>query len=224
MTEPARPADVQMVWTRSTEQWDADTLRAARALVPEALLAHMPRYRRWQDVQMGLCGKLLLAHLLRRAGIDRGAVAAMTWNAEHRPALPVEGDFNLSHSGGLVACARGPRVRLGLDVEHIHPVPVEDIAFALSDAERRKLDAAGNAQSEFFRMWTFKEAVIKADGRGVGIDLRTVDSLSDVAEVDGVRWHVRRLRLHGEYDAHLACDRDGAVVELAEVEVSDLLD
>jgi 4'-phosphopantetheinyl transferase len=223
VTETARPVAVQLVWTHSTEPWDADTLRAARALVPEPVLAQMPRYRRWQDVQMGLCGKLLLSHLLAAAGLERRALASLTWDEHRRPVLPLDGDFNLSHSGGLVACARGVGLRLGLDVEHIHPVPVEDIAFALGAGERQKLARAADPQGEFFRMWTFKEAVIKADGRGVGMDLKSVDSSRDVVEIDGWRWHVRRLRLHEGYDAHLACDRAEARVELAEVPLGDLL-
>jgi 4'-phosphopantetheinyl transferase len=85
------------------------------------------------------------------------------------------------------------------------------------------LGAAADAQAEFFRMWTFKEAVIKADGRGVGLDLTRVSSLGSVAEVEGARWHVRRIPLHEGYDAHLACDRDDIALAIDEAALATLI-
>lgn len=216
-------AAVQLLWTRSTEPWDEATLQAARDRVPDALLDAMPRYRRWQDVQMGLCGKLLLARVLLGAGLDPTILAQMSWSDTKRPSLPLDGDFNLSHSGGLIACAYSPDVRLGLDVELVRQVPLEDIVQALSPEERSTLHAATNSDIEFFRIWTFKEAVIKADGRGVGLDLPAIDSLGDRVRVDDSQWHVRRLQLHDGYDAHLASDRAELAVDSREVTLDELL-
>ena len=82
--------------------------------------------------------------------------------------------FNLSHSHnhGLIALA--PQGRLGVDIED--RVPRDDLD-DLTDAvlgPNEKRDFArlrgGRRTRYFFRMWTFKEALIKALGVGFSLD------------------------------------------------------
>ena len=213
----------RLLWTRSNEQWDEATLSAVRERVPDVLLDAMPNYRRWQDVQMGLCGKLLLARTLQLADVDPSIMTSMTWSETSRPTLPIDGDFNISHSGGLIACAHSARARLGLDLEAIRDVPLEDIMQALSTEERRGLLDADDPINEFYRIWTFKEAVIKADGRGVGLDLPEISSLGDAVRVGDDEWYVQRLRLADGYDTHIACDHELGAIDAREAPLEELL-
>jgi 4'-phosphopantetheinyl transferase len=90
----------------------------------------------------------------------------------------VEGlHFNISHSGGLALLALG-RVEVGVDVELPRRRRTDDIArrffapgeqerlFALPDAERFEA---------FFRLWTCKEAFLKATGEGLSRSLRSYE-------------------------------------------------
>jgi 4'-phosphopantetheinyl transferase len=84
--------------------------------------------------------------------------------------LPVP-DFNLAHSGGTALFAFGMEREVGVDVEllragvdeaaiakrYFHPQEAEAL-LALPDSERRP---------EFFRLWTRKEAYLKAGGEGM---------------------------------------------------------
>ncbi len=212
-----------VLWTRTERPWQPTALALARERVPLAILARMPRYRRWQDLQMGLLGKLLLRAGLRTLGHDPDCLQAMTWSAIGRPALPWSGDFNLSHSGGVVACALSAELRVGLDVERVHAIGADDLARVLTDGERAAIAAAADPSAETCRIWTFKEAVVKADGRGVGIDLQRIDSRRAAVEVDGVTWHVRPLALPAPVACHLATDRAAAAPPLTEVAEAELL-
>lgn len=84
-------------------------------------------------------------------------------------------DFNLSNTRGLVACAVGRRVELGVDVEDRQrggeTVALADRYFA--PAETRALLAleAAAREERFFTLWTLKEAYIKARGMGLAIGL-----------------------------------------------------
>jgi 4'-phosphopantetheinyl transferase len=87
--------------------------------------------------------------------------------------------FNVSHSGHCVVIVVTGRTPCGIDIEQARPIVSEqDIAekfFCPREALWMK-DAIG-----FFRLWTLKEAVIKAMGFGLTIPLSSVDVL-DVLE------------------------------------------
>ncbi|MDE2842703.1 MAG: 4'-phosphopantetheinyl transferase superfamily protein [Chloroflexota bacterium] len=91
---------------------------------------------------------------------------------------PASTSFNVSHSGshGLIACA--PRGRLGIDVEEIaHPRHLESLIEAVMDPEEQAelSRMSGDAQlRQFFRLWTCKEALIKALGTGFSTDISKV--------------------------------------------------
>lgn len=84
-------------------------------------------------------------------------------------ALPDAPHFNLAHSGdlALVAVAAVP---VGVDVERVRPLPnmAQMADMSMSAGEQAALHALPDDQriDAFFRLWTRKEAVMKADGAG----------------------------------------------------------
>ncbi len=99
-----------------------------------------------------------------------------------KPVLADGPAFNLSHSGGYAALAVAPdhdetALPLGLDIEAHRPIEprVADITF--SKAELSDLAALSGQEwrDGFFRCWTRKEAVIKALGTGLYMDLASFD-------------------------------------------------
>lgn len=81
-------------------------------------------------------------------------------------------DFNLSHSGEMVALAVS-WVRCGVDVETVQHLPdLEALAASvLLPREKARWQRLGRParQRLFFRRWVQIEALGKADGRGLGI-------------------------------------------------------
>jgi 4'-phosphopantetheinyl transferase len=86
---------------------------------------------------------------------------------------------SLTHSGDavLVAVALGGEV--GVDAELLRPDAAgwRLVDHALTASERARLDAvpAPDRAESFLRIWTRKEAILKAAGTGLGIDPRRVD-------------------------------------------------
>ncbi|WP_146389795.1 4'-phosphopantetheinyl transferase family protein [Allorhodopirellula solitaria] len=86
--------------------------------------------------------------------------------------------FNIAHTRGLVLCALGapqaigaPQPWLGVDVEWIDRRTDPELARRyFAPEEIRQLDAAGSEDEHrelFLRLWTLKEAFIKAIGTGM---------------------------------------------------------
>lgn len=94
-----------------------------------------------------------------------------------KPALALQ--FNLSHSGrhSLIAVAQHRPV--GVDIEMTRPIS-DLLGVAMGIATAREIDVlrqlpAGEMHSSFFELWTRKEALLKAIGRGFLVDPRKVE-------------------------------------------------
>jgi len=87
--------------------------------------------------------------------------------------------FNLSHSAALAVVALSDGAEIGVDVEIVRPIPdAPQLAQAhFSDGEQAALRdlPADHRDLAFLRCWTRKEAVVKALGIGIGLDLRALD-------------------------------------------------
>ena len=87
-----------------------------------------------------------------------------------RPYVPGAAlDFNLSHTGGWIALGICQGGRLGVDLETIDPTfPALEIASEFFLPAERDWIAAGPVD-RFFHLWTAKEALMKATGRGMSL-------------------------------------------------------
>jgi 4'-phosphopantetheinyl transferase len=88
-------------------------------------------------------------------------------------------EFNLSHTRGFVACAVGFGGMIGIDVEACSRTPANlDIAerfFSAPEVAILRRTPAKLRPETFLRLWTLKEAFIKATGEGL---TRALDSFS----------------------------------------------
>lgn len=119
--------------------------------------------------------------------------------------------FSLTHAGDIVACAVAPD-RVGIDVEAVSELrDWQSIARRFfTPAERSTLQAAAepDARRLFFKMWTCKEAVLKAIGTGLSEGVETVvierrESGWSVAAGPGTSaWTIAELPLP---DPHVGC-------------------
>jgi 4'-phosphopantetheinyl transferase len=122
----------------------------------------------------------VMRFVLSACGAGAAEELAFIAGAYNKPRLQAPQDgptlsFNLSHSGDWALLAVAPEGEIGADIEKIRPLdrmeilardtfaPSEYAALAALDQTRR-LDG-------FFACWTRKEALVKADGRGLDISL-----------------------------------------------------
>ena len=86
----------------------------------------------------------------------------------------VAASFNVSHSGDHGQVAFAPNGRLGVDVEERHRRhdpggPIKDVFTPREQAALAAARADGKLR-RFFKLWTLKEAAIKALGTGFSLD------------------------------------------------------
>jgi 4'-phosphopantetheinyl transferase len=145
---------------------------------------------------------------------------SLTHGEYGRPALADASDpslgFNWSHSGNHALIAIGRAVAPGIDLERLRARPraLEIAARYFSDDEARALTAlpADVRAAAFLELWTAKEAVLKALGRGLafGLDRLTIDrhrdrlSLRRLEGEDVRAWQLQRLPVDDTLVAALA--------------------
>lgn len=95
-------------------------------------------------------------------------------DANGKPTLPDLRDlsFNLSHAGARALVAISDGTEIGVDVEELRPVPEMSGVAASHFAPEEQATLWAAAESErlvtFYRIWTRKEAYVKATGVGIG--------------------------------------------------------
>jgi 4'-phosphopantetheinyl transferase len=129
--------------------------------------------------------RFLLSHTLVRVLLSRyTAVPAthlrITRAVSGKPMLFDAGglDFNMAHSGELVAYAIARQRQVGIDVERVRAdlsiEPLVDRHFTPFEAHAIRR-GAGDPTTTFFSYWVRKEAVLKATGYALRFPLRFVE-------------------------------------------------
>ena len=101
-------------------------------------------------------------------------------------------------------CAVSKTTRVGIDVEKLRDICIDDYSISLSDKELEELTSSENPIPDFFTLWTKKEAISKADGKGLAILLPDMVIGKDSATCGQTVWNLKELIVDPEYVAHIA--------------------
>lgn len=134
--------------------------------------------------RFGLCRSALRIILADRLGC-KGDEISFGAGKHGKPVamvrgVPVNADFNVSHSGHHGMIAFRPDGRIGVDVEERvdRPYLVGLIDSVLTRKERSEIEYMPSDVKvyAFYRFWTIKEAIIKAIGAGHSMDIARIET------------------------------------------------
>jgi len=191
-TGPVTPVEI-VVWWMDVGSPSPDTAQRWYLCLdpPERLRAD--RFRFQEDRLTYIAAHWLLREALSAVG-DRPApdwrfMAGQRGKPHIDPAAgPPDLAFSLSHTRGFVTCAVGLGVEIGIDVEALIPERASlDVArrfFSPSEIMMLHRAAPEEQVSLFFRLWTLKEAFVKATGEGISFALESVSFSLDPVSVE----------------------------------------
>lgn len=101
--------------------------------------------------------------------------------------------FNLSHSGDYVLCTAGDE-QVGCDIQEIKKYNEKIAKRFFTEKEYEALEKSESKESDFTKLWTLKESVLKYQGDGISGGLDAFD-FSDCLKEDnfslyGLQFHV----------------------------------
>lgn len=115
-------------------------------------------------------------------------------------------DFNISHSENMVACAITNEGRIGIDIEKRKSIDIIDFEDQFSDAEWIHIKNEKFPYYTFYDCWTKKEAILKADGRGMTLSLHLIDTIgSKKITIDNNSWFILEIDTFKNYTCSIAC-------------------
>ncbi|MDV7696674.1 4'-phosphopantetheinyl transferase superfamily protein [Chryseobacterium soli] len=161
------------------------------------------KYRRWQDAQLSLLGKVLLEHGLKVYYDIKDAEIDLLENK--KPILKGHDiHFNISHSKDLVVCAIA-EAPIGIDVEFLDPqINYLDFKSQMTSDEFHRIHHSDSKIKSFFTYWTSKEAILKAHGDGMMIPLESFEITGNECSIDNEKFYVKELFIDKKYQSCIA--------------------
>ena len=198
-------------------------LETCRSLLTEEETTRANRRKQAEARLQFIVGRGTLRILLAAAcGLEPGAIPLAT-SPGGKPELPgVDLAFNVAHSGPtiLIALHRGGLV--GVDVETVKPsMQFADVAkHSFTESENQELSSISDLDQRryaFYQQWARKEAIAKADGRGLRLSTssfelplsRSQSATVEVSRLSGSgnkRFYVNDLPLGSEIAGAIAMD------------------
>lgn len=212
----------QLRYIRNRHKFSRAVFQAAINQLPSFLHPDVTRYRLWQDQQAALLGKLLLRFLLKQSTGSTQLLNNFAKDQYQRPFVSQNLDFNISHTQGLVICAMTSAGKLGVDVEALKGINISEFKRVFSQRELNHIREANNPQHAFFLLWTTKEAIMKADGRGFYLPPQSFEGLKSPVNIEGKSWKFSELDLGDQHVGQLALESDQSI-QLVEMDLPSLL-
>ncbi|RYY06903.1 MAG: 4'-phosphopantetheinyl transferase superfamily protein [Sphingobacteriaceae bacterium] len=166
-------------------------LRSLQVILEPAEISKIQRYQHEKDRQTRIISRAILRILLGRYLSVDPAEIRFNLDNHKKPVLrkfnSVNIHFNVSHSGDWILIGIAP-APIGVDLEQINASFIDqnllDYSFSLS--EKEVIQAAINPATAFYQLWTKKEALLKATGKGLIDDLPQVPSLDGIHKSPGL--------------------------------------
>jgi len=185
--------------------------------LPKKLQGKILRFRKWQDRQAGLYGKLLLRKALTGWGYDKNCLENLKRTKYGRPFIDSNIDINISHSGEIVVCSVSENEKVGIDIEKIKPVELSNFKKYISPEKWKEINQSDEKYKLFYDYWTMVESSLKADGRGLSLPIEKIVVNRNKVRLCGKIWYITRLDICEGYSCSLAATIDEPVLSVSEV-------
>ncbi len=199
-------------------QLGVDELENATQLLNEEERLTAAYFREARHRDRFIAGRGLLRSLLASYNDTEPAEVRFEWSANGKPSLRAQSElapihFNYSHSADRAVCAITRIGPIGVDLERVQAWQdlreLEQLVFTQDEISLLEQLAEEQRDREFFRLWTHKEALVKATGDGLslapetfGIDLAQARVVA--GELEDLGWRFFDVSRSDDWPAAIA--------------------
>lgn len=161
--------------------------------------------------QRALFGNIIVRHIASELALEEPAIIHTSLAGKPFFSSSASIDFNISHSGKMVVCCFTKNSSIGIDIEQIRPVDWDIYQEYFQPEEWQSIYKSDHPEQSFFNLWVRKEALIKADGRGMEISLSSLNCLNNCPAIAEKKWHIQDIALDENYSCAIACSKEKSV-------------
>jgi len=176
-------------------------------------------FRNRKDAERSLTGNILLMQLLAEAGLNAYALNQVKYTEYQKPYFDNSVSFNISHSGDYVVCALSKINEVGIDVEEIKHISMDDFNGLFAPVEWNEVVKSENKLNAFYTLWTKKEAFLKAIGCGLNQPLNEVVIEDNAIIWKNKQWFLHEIILDKNHLAWLCCNNPSPVFSIIDISV-----
>ena len=184
--------------------FQVNSYESGLAMMPEVIKNRIEKFYHQDDRKLSLMGKLLLCKQLHYHGLAEKLPLQLLHEDEYgRPYFHSEFDFNISHSGKYAICTASKNCRVGTDIEEVRKINFSDFTDFFSNNEWNLIHNANDPLTSFYKLWSRKEALVKADGTGIRI-LHEIEAIDDTVSIGNREFAIKALQVDDQYQASIA--------------------
>ncbi|WP_422090866.1 4'-phosphopantetheinyl transferase family protein [Tenacibaculum ovolyticum] len=214
---------IEVLFVRNDKLMPEDLWLRSLDLIPKNQHLKITKFYNWKDRQASLIGKLLLKKVIEK-NIEKNCISNVKYTKYQKPYLDEDFSFNISHSGEYVVFAYTlTNDPIGIDIEKINPIMrIEDFHSVLTDIEKSNIYKSEKPIKAFYDLWTIKEAVSKADGRGLNIPLKEIKINENHIIINTNKWYYKNVSITTDYKCHISTSNKNFDVNLVPMTIDNL--
>lgn len=196
---------VHIYHTQISEENHENLMRNDLKKFPMEFQEKIKRYKRWQDAQLSVLGRLLLLQGIQEIYNLDYTNKIISYTEYKKPYFHEDLiHFNISHSVNRVICAITKTSEVGIDIEKISNIELEDFESQFSLNEWNKITQSDNKKETFFDYWAKKEAVIKSHGHGLTIPLKSFEISENITTINNEKFYLNEIKIDDDYKCYLS--------------------
>ncbi|PSL42788.1 4'-phosphopantetheinyl transferase superfamily protein [Chitinophaga niastensis] len=118
--------------------------------------------------------------------------------------------FNISHSGDWAVCALVAGGEIGIDIQQITIVSLKGYERIISESDYNSIKDSVNVDKTFLNFWVRREAICKADGRGILAPFESIEIMRKVVSIGDTSYFLNRIEFDPGYICYTATSVENA--------------
>jgi 4'-phosphopantetheinyl transferase len=185
--------------------------------IPMEWRDYILKFQQIEDQKRTLVARLMLLKLLEYTKHEKAPV--LLYNKWGKPKIEKAPFFNWSHSGDFVALAWHDTTEVGIDIEEKKKLDWNEFSSFFNSDQWKEIEASKIPIKTFFIYWTINEAVIKAIGKGMSMNVKDIGCLENYfisVKNEPSPFSIKQVSIDEQYVCHLACEKQDFNIEVTQ--------
>lgn len=212
---------IHIYYSHLSEENHQSLLKNELVKFPTDFQEKIKRFRRWQDAQSSLLGRLLLLKGIKEIYNQDFQSKELQYTKYNKPYF--ENNlirFNISHSGEMVFCALSDKFEIGIDVEMVSDIEIADFKSQFTENEWSKIIFSKDKKDSFFDCWTQKESVIKAHGHGLTIPLKSFEIIENETIINDEKFYLKEIKTEEQYKCYVSMKEEFSEISIKKIQIN----